>query len=203
MRLDRPARIEPINVWRHHVNQDEITGGAREPRASIRRRRERCVQRARLVRSRDKQPRIARHVVDDQHGAEHRAGPPATARTNGARTEEEISMPRIGRTSAGTSRRQLTPTRQFPVTHVPVEHPLGGLDVSECDPGWNAGPSALWVTQQARQLTWTLADRPESFRFLIRDRDQQFTGGIDDVFRGTSTPWRRDQFSAPYSLAGV
>jgi putative transposase len=26
-------------------------------------------------------------------------------------------------------------------------------------------PSAEWVTQQARHLTWTLAEQPESFRF--------------------------------------
>ena len=49
--------------------------------------------------------------------------------------------------------------------------------------GCTPNPSALWVTQQARHLTWTLEDRPASFRFLIRDRDQKFTDGCDDVFR--------------------
>jgi putative transposase len=44
-------------------------------------------------------------------------------------------------------------------------------------------PSATWVTQQARQLTWTLAEHPESFRFLIRDRDQKFTESFDEMFR--------------------
>jgi putative transposase len=39
------------------------------------------------------------------------------------------------------------------------------VHVAGCTPN----PSAPWVTQQARQLTWTLADRSESFRFLIRD----------------------------------
>jgi putative transposase len=62
-------------------------------------------------------------------------------------------------------------------------------------------PSAPWVTQQARQLTWTLAERPESFRFLIRDRDQQFTDGFDDVFRSSGleiirTPVRTPQANA-------
>ena len=53
------------------------------------------------------------------------------------------------------------------------------VHVAGCTPN----PSAPGVTQQARQLTWTLAERPESFRFLIRDRDQKFTDGLDKVFR--------------------
>jgi putative transposase len=55
------------------------------------------------------------------------------------------------------------------------------VHVAGCTPN----PSAPGVTQQARQLTWTLAERPESFRFLIRDRDQKFTDGLDKVFRST------------------
>ena len=43
--------------------------------------------------------------------------------------------------------------------------------------GCTPNPSAPWVTQQARQLTWTFADRPESFRF------QKFTDSFDEVFR--------------------
>ena len=38
--------------------------------------------------------------------------------------------------------------------------------------GCTQNPSGPWVTQQARQLTWTLAERQEPIRFLIRDRDQ-------------------------------
>src|SRR5207249_5034667 len=55
------------------------------------------------------------------------------------------------------------------------------VHVAGCTPT----PSAPWVTQQGRQLTWTLAERPESFRFLIRDRDQKFTDSFDEVFRGS------------------
>jgi hypothetical protein len=37
-------------------------------------------------------------------------------------------------------------------------------------------------TQQARQFTWTLQERPRSCRFLIRDRDSKFTRDFDAVF---------------------
>jgi putative transposase len=50
------------------------------------------------------------------------------------------------------------------------------VHVAGCTPH----PTAQWVTQQARQL---LAERPEAVRFLIRDRDQKFTEGFDEVFR--------------------
>jgi transposase InsO family protein len=58
-------------------------------------------------------------------------------------------------------------------------------------------PSAAWVTQQARQLTWTLADRPEPFRFLIRDRDQKFTASFDEVFRTEGIEIVRTPYRAP------
>jgi putative transposase len=44
--------------------------------------------------------------------------------------------------------------------------------------GCTPNPSAPWVIKQARQLTWTLAERAEEFRLLIRDRDQKFTEGF-------------------------
>src|SRR5882762_1026828 len=67
------------------------------------------------------------------------------------------------------------------------------VHVAGCTPN----PSAPWVTQQARQLTWRLAERPESFRFLIRDRDQKFTDSFDDVFRGSGLEIIRTPFRAP------
>jgi putative transposase len=63
--------------------------------------------------------------------------------------------------------------------------------------GCTANPTALWVTQQARQLTWTLAERPEKFRFLIRDRDQKFTDTFDEVFRSAGIEIIRTPFRAP------
>jgi len=63
--------------------------------------------------------------------------------------------------------------------------------------GCTPNPTAPWVTQQARQLTWTLAERPESFRFLIRDRDQKFTDSFDAVFRSHGLEIIRTPFRAP------
>jgi putative transposase len=63
--------------------------------------------------------------------------------------------------------------------------------------GCTPNPNAPWVIQRARQLTWTLAKCPPSYRFLIRDRDQKFTDGFDDVFRGTGLEIIRTPFRAP------
>jgi transposase InsO family protein len=63
--------------------------------------------------------------------------------------------------------------------------------------GCTPHPSAAWVIQQARQLSWTLAERSEPIRFLIRDRDQKFTERFDDVFRSEGIQVIRTPFRAP------
>ena len=63
--------------------------------------------------------------------------------------------------------------------------------------GCTPTPSAEWVTQQARQLTWSLTNRPEPFRYVIRDRDQKCTNGFDEVFRSAGCEIIRTPFRAP------
>ena len=67
--------------------------------------------------------------------------------------------------------------------------------------GCTPAPTAAWVTQQARQLSWTLVDRPEPFRFLIRDRDQKFTTSFDEVFRTDGIEIVRTPYRAPQANA--
>jgi putative transposase len=67
------------------------------------------------------------------------------------------------------------------------------VHVAGCTPN----PNAAWVTQQARQLTWTLTADPESCRFLIRDRDQKFAQSFDEVFRSEGVEIVRTPFRAP------
>jgi transposase InsO family protein len=63
--------------------------------------------------------------------------------------------------------------------------------------GCTAHPDAGWVTQQARQVTWTLAERPEPVRFLVRDHDRKFTRSFDEVFRGAGIRIVRTPIQAP------
>jgi hypothetical protein len=65
--------------------------------------------------------------------------------------------------------------------------------------GCTTNPSGSWVTQQARNLSFTgLFDR---MRFLIHDRDSKFAASFDEVFRSEGikvihTPIRAPQANA-------
>ena len=70
------------------------------------------------------------------------------------------------------------------------------VHVAGCTPN----PNAPWVLQQARQPSWMLAERSEAMRFLIRDRDQKFTDGFDDVFRTEGIEVVRTPCRAPMAF---
>jgi putative transposase len=63
--------------------------------------------------------------------------------------------------------------------------------------GCTAHPHEEWVIQRARQVSWTLSDRAEPIRFLIRDRDRKFTRRFDEVFQGSGIRVVRTPIQAP------
>jgi putative transposase len=63
--------------------------------------------------------------------------------------------------------------------------------------GCTANPNGSWVTQQARQLAWTPAERSPPLRFLIRDRDSKSTRDFDTVFRSEGIDIIRTPVRAP------
>jgi len=63
--------------------------------------------------------------------------------------------------------------------------------------GCTAHPDAEWVTQQARQVAWTLGEHIEPIRFLIRDHDAKFTTTFDAVFESQNTRIIRTPIQAP------
>ena len=65
-------------------------------------------------------------------------------------------------------------------------------------------PDERWVTQQARQLLWTLKEtstRGQPHRFLIHDRDQKFTRAFDTAFRSEKMKIIRTPYRAPRANA--
>jgi putative transposase len=63
--------------------------------------------------------------------------------------------------------------------------------------GCTPHPDAAWVTQQARQIAWRLADRAEPIRFLLRDHDVKFTAAFDEVFEAQGTRIVRTPVQTP------
>jgi putative transposase len=67
--------------------------------------------------------------------------------------------------------------------------------------GVTANPHERWVTQQARNLVMTLAERKQPVLFLVRDRDSKFTRSFDEVFRSDRIRVIRTPVRAPRAKA--
>ncbi len=61
------------------------------------------------------------------------------------------------------------------------------------------------MTQQARNLSFVLAERIEPIKSLLRDRDTKFTASFDEVFRAEGIRIIRAPIQAPraYAFAGT
>jgi transposase InsO family protein len=67
--------------------------------------------------------------------------------------------------------------------------------------GCTSRPTAAWVTQQARQLNWTIQDDGVPIRFLIHDRDAKFPDTFDTVFTSEDVTIIRTPYQAPKANA--
>jgi putative transposase len=67
--------------------------------------------------------------------------------------------------------------------------------------GLTENPGGAWVTQQARNLAWSLPEREAPLRFLIHDHDRKFTHAFDEVFRGEGLDIVRTPVPAPKANA--
>jgi putative transposase len=67
--------------------------------------------------------------------------------------------------------------------------------------GVTTNPHERWVTQQARNLVMTVAEREQPVRFLVRDRDSKFTRSFDEVFRSERIRVIRTPVRAPQATA--
>lgn len=67
--------------------------------------------------------------------------------------------------------------------------------------GTTAHPDRVWVTQQARQMTWALEDRALPMTYLIHDHDTKFTASFDAVFEAVGVEMVRLPYRAPNANA--
>jgi len=67
--------------------------------------------------------------------------------------------------------------------------------------GVTAHPTRSWVVQQARNLTMALDDRVHPVKFVIRDRDAEFTSSFDEDFGADGNRIIRTPVRAPRANA--
>jgi transposase InsO family protein len=63
--------------------------------------------------------------------------------------------------------------------------------------GVTANPAGEWTVQQARNLSLSLGERFQEFKFLVRDRGSNFTRSFDAVFQANGTRILRTAVQAP------
>ena len=63
--------------------------------------------------------------------------------------------------------------------------------------GVPSSPTGEWTVQQARNLAFTLDERFQDIKFLIRDRGSNFTASFDAVFQPAGTTIPRCAVQAP------
>jgi putative transposase len=78
-----------------------------------------------------------------------------------------------------------------------IEHSTRRVYVAGC----TAHPDRAWVTQQARQITWELANRDPAIRYLIHDHDTKFTQSFDTVFEAEGIEIVNIPYRAPNANA--
>ncbi|MDA8355321.1 MAG: hypothetical protein M0Z95_03250 [Actinomycetota bacterium] len=66
--------------------------------------------------------------------------------------------------------------------------------------GINSKPVATWVTQQARNRSMELAEQTDLAKFLIRDRDSEFTTSFEVIHR-LANDWPDDRRPTPSASA--
>ncbi len=67
--------------------------------------------------------------------------------------------------------------------------------------GCTSRPTASWVMQQARHVTWAIQDGALPVRFLIHDRDAKFPDAFDTVFTAEDVTIIRTPYRAPKANA--
>jgi transposase InsO family protein len=67
--------------------------------------------------------------------------------------------------------------------------------------GCTASPTAAWVTQQARQMSWEIQECAVPMRFLIHDRDAKLSAAFDTVFAAERITIIRTPYHAPKANA--